>query len=99
MTSLQQDLFSPAPRRAFDGPTYDSERDYDRLNAQMRRVFDIVRDGHWHTLAEIAAATGDPEASVSARLRDLRKPKYGSREIERQFVEKGLWRYRMKGAA
>ena len=35
-------------------------------------MFDFVSDGSWHTLSEIAAATGDPEASVSARLRGFR---------------------------
>jgi predicted transcriptional regulator len=40
---------------------------------QARRVIGCMADGAWRTLAEISAATGDPEASVSARLRDMRK--------------------------
>lgn len=80
----------------FDGETYERERDHDRLHAQLYRVKLVLLDGKWHTLAEIAARTGDPEASVSARIRDLRKAKFGGYEIEREYVSKGLWQYRMK---
>jgi uncharacterized membrane protein len=51
--------------------------------------------GDWWTLAELARATGYPEASISARLRDLRKPKFGGYTVERQYVERGLFRYRV----
>ena len=51
--------------------------------------------GHWYKLHEIATQTNDPEASVSARLRDLRKAKFGGHEIERRYVGDGLWEYRM----
>jgi hypothetical protein len=54
-----------------DGATFDRKLDGKRLNEQTRRVFERMKDGTWRTLREIAAATGDPEASVSARLRDL----------------------------
>lgn len=78
----------------FDGHTYDAERDHDRLRAQLNRVQAAMFDGDWHTLADIAERTGDPEASVSARLRDLRKTKFGSHVIDRQYVSRGLWEYR-----
>jgi len=79
----------------FDGATYDPERDRDRLTAQIRRVYTLMRDGQWRTLSEISQATGDPEASVSARLRDLRKPKWGGYLVERHYVTRGLWQYRV----
>ena len=79
----------------FDGATFDAGRDSRRLTNQYHRVLAHLRDGCWHTLADIALATGDPEASVSARLRDLRKPRFGSHTIERQYVERGLFRYRL----
>ena len=41
--------------------------------------------------------TGDPEASVSARLRDLRKKRFGSHIITRRYVSDGLWQYRWEG--
>lgn len=76
------------------GSTYDSGRDFVRLNKQQADVWAVVKDGQWHTLHGISSATGHPEASVSARLRDLRGM---GREIEREYVERGLWRYRVKG--
>jgi len=79
----------------FDGDTYSPKRDHDRLNAQLRRVRDLMLDGEWRTLREIAVATGDPEASVSARLRDLRKPKFGHMTVERRYVGDGLFQYRI----
>jgi hypothetical protein len=38
-----------------------------------------------------------PEGSVSARLRDLRKDKFGGFEVERKrdSIEKGLFLYRL----
>lgn len=81
------------PRR--DGSTYDHNRDGVRLHSQHNRIEAFMKDGRWHTLAEIAAGTGDPEASISARLRDLRKRQFGSHLIVREYVERGLFRYRM----
>ena len=63
---------------AFDGDEYDHERDSKRLSHQLDTEKNFMSDGQWHTLAEISAATGAPEFSVSARLRDLRKPRFGS---------------------
>lgn len=56
----------------FSGKTYVPQFDRERLNAQQRRVFDLMLDGKWRTLEEIHKKTHDPEASISARLRDLR---------------------------
>jgi hypothetical protein len=80
------------------GQTYDDTRDRDRLNRQARLVWRVMSDGAWHTLGELSAATGgEPEASVSARLRDLRKPRFGSHIIRRRYVGGGLWEYRWEG--
>ncbi len=80
----------------FGGDTYDRGRDRDRLKIQLAAVLNVVQDGRWHTLGELSGVTGAPEASVSARLRDLRKEKFGGRVVERQFVSKGLWQYRLQ---
>lgn len=80
---------------SFGGATFDPERDEVRLNAQLRRVRDVLDGGDWWYLRQVSAATGDPEASVSARIRDLRKPQFGGHQIEREFVRRGLHRYRM----
>ncbi len=81
----------------FDGPTFDPAEDGPRLNRQLQLVRDLMADGRWRTLGEIAAAVGCPEASVSARLRDLRKEKFGGHQVDRERVpgQNGLWRYRL----
>lgn len=77
-----------------DGRTFDPDRDGVRLNRQAQLVWECLQEGHWWTLGAIAERTGQPEASVSARIRDLRKPRFGGRTIEREYVSDGLWRYR-----
>lgn len=74
----------PDPLPEPDGGTYEPEHDRARLGAQARLVWDVMIDGTWRTLAELADRTGAPEASVSARLRDLRKPEWGGYEVERR---------------
>lgn len=78
-----------------DGATYQHQRDGERLHAQHERVRDLMLDSKWRTLSDIAEATGSPEASVSARLRDLRKPKFGAYLVERRYVRRGLFEYRL----
>lgn len=82
----------------FHGDTYDASFDKKRLTSLLRRVTVLMRDGRWRTLAEIVAEAGGTEASVSARLRDLRKEKFGSYQIGRRRRGKavrGLWEYQM----
>jgi hypothetical protein len=78
------------------GETYDVGVDYDRLNAQSKRVYRVMADHEWRTLREVAAITGDPEASISARLRDFRKPEFGGMTVERRRrggAPSGTWEY------
>ena len=79
----------------FDGETFDAARDEARLTSQLDRVRDLMADGRWWTLKQVAANLGASEASVSARLRDLRKPRFGAFRVERRYVERGLWQYRV----
>ena len=90
-------LFTPQapPKRDFGGETFQPERDGDRLHAQLVKVFHAMKDGEWRTLAGISSETGAPEASVSARLRDLRKEKFGGHDVQRRFVRRGLFEYRL----
>lgn len=67
------------------------------LAGQIGRVRDALDDGEWHTLAELAAVAGAPEASVSTRLRDLRLPQYGGHTIENRRRPDGLFEYRLHG--
>lgn len=79
----------------FDGDTYDHDRDHSRLARQLGKVRHLMADGCWRTLADIARATSEPETSVSARLRDLRKPKFGGHEVQRRYLGVGIWAYRV----
>lgn len=79
----------------FDGVTYDPALDEDRLSKLLGRVYEFMSDHQWHTLPELKSRCGGTEASVSARLRDLRKNRYGCHPVERRRVIGGLWEYRM----
>ena len=100
-----KDLFDPMnhalddhrPLR-FDGPAYDKKHDQKRLTGQIKRIFDLMQDGWWRTLDEISKTTGDPAASVSAQLRNLRKDHFGSHTIKRQTRgnrDDGLFEYKL----
>ena len=90
----------------FDGATIEP-CDIERLNGQMRRVVDVVKDGKWRTLAEIRTAAmlasgdrsflGDSEAAISARLRDCRKARFGKFQVDRRRKTEGsgLFEYRV----
>ncbi len=85
----------------FDGSTIEPE-DGARLQQQLARVYAVMRDGEWRTLKRISELTDDPEPSVSARLRDLRKPKFGGYTVMREQVKDqdgkpipGLFAYRL----
>lgn len=69
----------------FDGTDLRRE-DHSRLRKQFSEVQQLMSDGKWRTLREIGGALRFPEASVSARLRDMRKPKFGAYVVERRRV-------------
>lgn len=79
----------------FDGATYDHARDSERLGDQMLAVYALMKDGEYRTLGQIAASTYSPESSVSARLRDLRKPRFGGHTVNRRYVGNGLYQYQL----
>jgi hypothetical protein len=78
-----------------DGKTFDVNKDLVRLNAQATKVFSVMESGKWFSLRELSDQTNAPEASVSARLRDFRKPKFGAHTVERQRRTNGTWEYRL----
>lgn len=83
------------PTHLFDGDTIEPDIDNDRLSTQLERVRELMSDGQWRTLAEIASVVGGTEAAVSARLRDLRKERFGSLKVDRRRVTGGLFQYRL----
>lgn len=82
----------------FDGRTFEPHHDAIRLSGQLARVRDLMSDQRWRTLAEIVDAVGGSEAGVSARLRDLRKSRFGGFTVDRRrrgAPSAGLWEYRV----
>ncbi len=92
----------------FDGVTYERKFDATRLRGEMARVYAIMKRGKWLTLCEISDKISesswrdgyhrDPEASISARLRDLRKARFGAHTVERRRrgnESRGLFEYRL----
>jgi len=81
----------------FDGATYQAEKDQARLGAQLKRVLAVLQSNdRWWALRDIAFLTGDPEASISARLRDLRKPRNGGYEVEHRRRTDAQWEYKLR---
>lgn len=105
MTQNQPNLFDATPdfsRATFDGETYEPARDQVRLSGQLQAVYDVLGDGKWYRLTQLAYLASlqlggkrVSEASASARLRDLRKPRFGAHTIERRSIGGGLFEYRM----
>lgn len=93
----------------FDGDTYDRAFDYSRLNTQQEKVRHLLLEqaqpgylaGRWFTAEEIAQVCGlRLTAGTSARIRDLRKAKFGGYNVEsrrRGDAQDGLWEYRING--
>lgn len=83
----------------FDGVTYDPARDADRLRRQLGRVYEVMADGRWRSLWEISRETGDPETSISAQVRNLRKARFGGYVVERRLRtwqgHSGTFEYRL----
>jgi hypothetical protein len=90
---IQADLFH------FDGSDYNKDLDLDRLTTQYYRIFDLMKDGKWRTLSEIAIETGFPTPSISAQLRHMRKPRFGAHIVRKQRVKgreaQGLFEYQL----
>ena len=92
--STQHSLFD------FDGETYEKQLDRHRLSGQFMRVRRLVLESYplWFTLRELSDALGYPEASISARLRDLRKPRFGEHDVQRRrrgAGKRGQFEYRV----
>jgi hypothetical protein len=80
----------------YEGPV-DPKIDFDRLQGQTRRIFNLMSDGNFRTLQEIEEITGDPQSSISCQLRHLRKLRFGGHTVnkQRRFIDKGVWEYQL----
>ena len=79
----------------FAGSDYQAMRDDLRLTGQLLRIWECVKGGAWWTLGGLSVATRDPEPSISAQLRHLRKARFGQHTVEKRHVSDGLFEYRV----
>lgn len=78
----------------YEGPV--NAADCSRLEGQTKRIFELMKDGFWRTLAEIEAVTGDPAPSVSSQLRHFRKLRFGGNIVEKRRRNNGAqWEYKL----
>jgi hypothetical protein len=72
-----------------------------RLTAQIEVVRVILSDHKWHTLVDLQTRMPHTsDASISARIRDLRKPRFGGHVITSRRVQGGggTYEYRLEPA-
>lgn len=64
----------------------------------MNRVVAALRGGRWWRLPELAETAKCSITGASARVRDLRKPRFAERfrckGVEARHVGRGVWEYR-----
>lgn len=86
----------------FDGSDIEPENDTKRLTGQLNAIYNLMIDGKWRTLSEIQDLLKYPEASISAQLRNFRKPRFkailGNLIVNKQRRgrrEDGLFEYQL----
>lgn len=88
----------------FDSGVELRETDHVRLGAQIRRVLTVLQEGGWWSVPAIGYAiylrfdVNDPQPSISAQIRNLRKAKHGGYQIERRRdPDVPLYEFRLVG--
>lgn len=81
--------------KVFNGSDYNHARDSKRLTKQYDEVFNLMKDGLYRTLYEIERELGYPQSSISAQLRHMRKERFGSHTINKQYLGDGLYKYQL----
>ena len=82
------DIFAYSQRIAFASMT---AADFAGLQSACRRVYDLMRDGQWHTAQAIIDASGQREGM--RRMRELRQ--IGYQVEERRETGRREWQYRL----
>jgi hypothetical protein len=97
-------------KRSTFGPAYSEPLDGERIHTQFTILLIYMlaegRADRWHSLAEIETyykklhpfARPCPQASISAQLRHMRKPQFGSYILEkrrRPSLSVGTWEYKL----
>ncbi len=84
----------------FPGPE-EKPSNSERLSKQHEAIRTVMLDGSWRTLENISEEVERrfkvkaPPASVSAQLRHLRKPAFGSYTVQKTHINNGLYLYRV----
>jgi len=76
--------------------------DKKRLGGQREQIRIVMVDGAWRSLPDLAAAIFAADSSIpsiSARLRDLRKAKFGSYILDKREPRAGYFEYQLTGGA
>ncbi len=84
--------WQPPANHKFLGSSFVPERDESRLRGQLKAVHDVMQDGRKRTLRQLADDAGCPEASASARFRDLVRLGY---PMMKENLGSGTWTYWM----
>lgn len=89
----------------FDGETYEPKEDRERLTAQFTLVRDLMGNSAWWTIPQLADAIwkagykATPQG-ISARIRDMRKDRFGGHTVDkRKRTKRGDWEYRLLSEA
>jgi hypothetical protein len=69
--------------------------DRKRLKSQRSGVWNILRDHRWHPLTIFKQKVKGSDSSITARIRDARKKKYGGHIIQCARDAAGVYRYRL----
>lgn len=69
--------------------------DADRLKGQLKRVFEVMKDGNKRTTYQIGELANCPAASAHRHLSTLRT-QYGA-VVEKELIGEGLWNYWITG--
>jgi len=81
----------------FDGEAYDPQKDHKRLTTRLDTIRDYMLSPPilWYSLRMLASDLNYPEASISAQLRNLRKPRFGGYTVSRKRLN-GTFYYRVE---
>ena len=90
MTQLTLEDYLKTAR--YEGPV--TARDCERLEGQTRRIYELMRDASYRTLAEIEMITGDPQPSISSQLRHYRKLRFGGHTVNKRR-RGNQWEYQL----
>ena len=71
-----------------------TQDDVPRIFTQFDELLNIMLYRGWFTLSQLHDLTGIPEASISAQIRHMKKPQFGSYIVnKRRMPNSAIWEY------